>query len=248
MDYKQIIQAETARAEALIGKYLGFYAGDLELAELNVMAIDDVSDDFKRCVQLIQDISGSAASHQTARNMINLVDSLADLVQVPRLRQPLMRMWEIEESLSSGGFSFVRHAFVIFLGFVGVLSVGEDMGTQQMVLTYAAGFVAFLSLALGLTHFKNPVSAFFIGIPVALVGCAAVQLIAGETLMMFALMCVSIGLLVKDVFEMVTRPSAAVVDRSLDDDFPTIKSLDFEDEANPYLHNHANVHPYAADD
>ncbi|HFL7771549.1 TPA: hypothetical protein ACG47G_006122 [Pseudomonas aeruginosa] len=31
MDTKRIIQAEAARAEALIGKYLGFYAGDLVL-------------------------------------------------------------------------------------------------------------------------------------------------------------------------------------------------------------------------
>ncbi|RNF58544.1 hypothetical protein EFK68_04025 [Pseudomonas aeruginosa] len=106
----------------MIGKYLGFYAGDLVLAELNIMAIDDVSDDFKRCVQMIQDLLDASPSKQVARNMVNLVDALTDLVRVPRLRQPLMRMWEIEETISSGGFWFIRHAVVIFMAFLGYVS------------------------------------------------------------------------------------------------------------------------------
>ncbi|HBO2381613.1 TPA: hypothetical protein L4H13_006364 [Pseudomonas aeruginosa] len=90
MDFNRVIQAEADRAEALIAKYLGFYPGDLDLVELDVSSLEDVSVDFKRCVQMIQGLAEAAPSAIAAKNMVNLVDALADLVQVPRLRQPLM--------------------------------------------------------------------------------------------------------------------------------------------------------------
>ncbi|HCE7245690.1 TPA: hypothetical protein NHR53_002239 [Pseudomonas aeruginosa] len=249
MDTKRIIQAEAARAEALIGKYLGFYAGDLVLAELNIMAIDDVSDDFKRCVQMIQDLLDASPSKQVARNMVNLVDALTDLVRVPRLRQPLMRMWEIEETISSGGFWFIRHAVVIFLAFLGVCFVDDDMNTRQLVISYAAGLVGFISLALNLTHFKDPVRAFFIGIPVVLAGCVLVTAAGNETLMMFGLMLLSIGLFLKSVVGMF-RDRNTGNGTPYEDELGLHNSSEglFDDDADPFLHNHAGFVPYAADD
>jgi hypothetical protein len=248
MDTKRIIRSEAARAEALVGKYLGFYAGDLVLAELNIMAIDDVSDDFKRCVQMIQDLT-DASPKQVARNMVNLVDALTDLVRVPRLRQPLMRMWEIEETISSGGFWFIRHAVVIFMAFLGVCFVDDDMNTHQLVISYAAGLVGFFSLAISLTHFKEPVRAFFIGVPLVLVGCALVTAAGNETLMMFGLLLLSFGLFLKSVVGMIqdrnNGSGTPYDDKSVN--YDSSKEL-FEDDADPFLHNHAGFVPYAADD
>ncbi len=148
MDVNRVIQAEADRAEALIGKYLGFYPGDFELAELNVSSLEAVSVDFKRCVQMIQDLAGAAPSAMAARSMVILVDALADLVQVPRLRQPLMAMWEVEETLSSGGFWFVRHALVILLTFLGIGFVSPEMHGVPMAISYAALLTGYVSLAL----------------------------------------------------------------------------------------------------
>lgn len=244
MDTKRIIQAEAARAEALIGKYLGFYAGDLVLTDLDIMAIGDVSDDFKRCVRMIQGLLDASPSKQVARNMVNLVNALNDLVQVPRLRQPLMRMWEIEETISSGGFWFIRHAVVIFLAFLGVCFVDDDMNIRQLVISYSAGLVSFISLAFSLTHFKKPVRAFFIGIPLVLAGCALVNAAGNETLMMLGLMLVSIGFFLKSVFVLFQ-------DRKNANFVPGCHDLSeglFDDDADPFLHNYAGFVPYAADD
>lgn len=259
MDFKQIIQAEAARAEALVCKYLGFYPGDLALAELNIAAVDDVSADFKRCVQMIQDLAEAAPSAKAARNMVNLVDALADLVQVPRLRQPLMAMWEIEETLSSGGFWFVRHALVILLAFLGIGFVGPEMSGLPLVISYAAVFTGYASLALALTHFKNPVAAFFVGFPIALVGGVGVMVMGSETLMMVALLLASLGMFVKSIVGMaMTRPTS---ERTINDDVALgredgnklfedeLHSYDrFADEENAFLHNHAGFVPYAADE
>ena len=249
MDVNRVIQAEADRAEALIGKYLGFYPGDFELAELNVSSLEAVSVDFKRCVQMIQDLAGAAPSAMAARSMVILVDALADLVQVPRLRQPLMAMWEVEETLSSGGFWFVRHALVILLTFLGIGFVSPEMHGVPMAISYTALLTGYVSLALGLTHFKKPTAAFFIGFPIALLAGAAAMLLGTETLMMVALMLASLGMFIKSLVAMVmSRPDAARTtnyDSLLDQDAgPNL----FDEEGDPFLHNHAGMHPYAADD
>lgn len=249
MDFKHIIQAEAARAEALVCKYLGFYPGDLVLAELNIAAVDDVSADFKRCVQMIQDLADAAPSAKAARNMVNLVDALADLVQVPRLRQPLMAMWEIEETLSSGGFWFVRHALVILLAFLGIGFVGPEMSGLPLVISYAAVFTGYASLALGLTHFKNPVAAFFVGFPIALVGGVGVMVMGSETLMMVALLLASLGMFVKSIVGMAMSGSNQDHTFAKDAAFGRDETSSlFDDEENAFLHNHAGFIPYAADD
>ena len=250
MDTKRIIQAEAARAEALVSKYLGFYAGDLDLVDLNIMAIKDVSDDFKRCVQRIQDLIDAQPTRQVARNMVNLVDALAELVRVPRLRQPLMRMWEIEETISSGGFWFIRHATVILMTFLGIGFIDDEMNTLQLAISYAAGLIAFTSLALSLTHFKNPAQAFFIGVPVVLVTCSVVSTVGNETLVMAFLLVVSIGLFFKSMFDMFNEPREGSSAAGGEDYMPHMDTSEglFEDEADPFLHNHAGFVPYAADD
>lgn len=244
MDTKRIIQAEAARAEALIGKYLGFYAGDLVLADLDVMAIEDVSDDFKRCVRMIQGLIDASPSKQVARNMVNLVDALSDLVQVPRLRQPLMRMWEIEETISNSGFWFVRHAAVIFLAFLGACFVDDDMNTQQMVISYSAGLVTFISLALSLTHFKEPARAFFTGIPMVLAGCALVNAAGNETLMMLGLMLLSIGIFLKSVVVMFKAHKGGNAVQGYRE---TSEGL-FDEDAETFLHNHGRFVLTSEDD
>lgn len=252
MDTERIIRTQSLRAEAMVSNYLGFYAADLELADLNVMAIKDVSHDFKRCVQLIQGLLDAKPTVQVARNMVTLVDALADLVRVPRMRKPLMRLWEIESNLSSGGLWFIRHAVVIFMALLGVAFVDDVMNTHQMLISYAAGLIALTSLALGLTHFKNPTQTFLIGVPAVLVVCAAVSMVGNETLMMAVLMLISIGLFFKSMFDMFNQPrTAKSADYDEDDGYAphldTSESL-FDHEGDPFLHNHAGLIPYAADD
>lgn len=252
MDTKRIIQTQAERAEALVCKYLGFYAGDLVLADLNIMAIKDVSHDFKRCVQMIQGLLDAKPSAHVARNMVYLVNALAALVRVPRMRQPLMRLWEIEETLSTGGFWFIRHAFVIIMVLLGVGFVDDVMNTQQQVISYAAGLIAFISLALSLTHFKNPAQALFFGVPVVFVGCVLVSTAGNETLMMFGLLLLSFGLFIKSVIGMFNERNG---DRRAGygeevDYMPHLDTSEglFDDEGDPFLVNHAGFIPYAADE
>lgn len=249
MDFNRVIQAEADRAEALIAKYLGFYPGDLDLVELDVSSLEDVSVDFKRCVQMIQDLAEAAPSAIAAKNMVNLVDALADLVQVPRLRQPLMTLWEMEETLSSGGLWFVRHAVVLVLAFLGIGFVAPEMHGVPMAISYAALLTGYVSLALGLTHFKKPAAAFFIGFPLALVIGAAVMVMGNETLMMAALLLASIAMFIKSIVVMaMSRPDQARTFTDDDSFVPDTDSKLFDDEGDPFLHNHAGTYPYAADD
>ena len=249
MDTKQIIQSEAQRAEAIVCKYLGYRAGDLALADLNIRAIADVTEDFKRCVVLIQGLLDAEPTKQVARNMVSLVTALSELVRVPRMRQPLMRMWEIEQTISSGGFWFIRHAVVIFMSFLGVGFVDDQMNTLQQVISYTAGLLAFISLTLGLTHFKSPTQAFFIGVPVVLAGCVVVSILGNETLLMAFLLLLSIGLFLKSAFDVVSDRTHAGR-ATYEDDMPYLETSEglFDDEGDPFLHNHAGLHPYAADD
>ncbi|EMG2118736.1 hypothetical protein ACV344_33270 [Pseudomonas aeruginosa] len=258
MDFNRVIQAEADRAEALIAKYLGFYPGDLDLVELDVSSLEDVSVDFKRCVQMIQGLAEAAPSAIAAKNMVNLVDALADLVQVPRLRQPLMTLWEMEETLSSGGLWFVRHAVVIVLAFLGIGFVAPEMHGVPMAISYAALLTGYVSLALGLTHFKKPAAAFFVGFPFALVIGAALMVMANETLMMAALLLASIAMFIKSVVGMaMNRPDATQSFTDYDDDmsiendrviFPADATERFIEKSDPFLINRAGIVPYAADD
>lgn len=251
MDFNRVIQAGADRAEALIGKYLGFRPGNLDLAELDISSLKGVSKEFKRCVLMIQDLAEAqpSASASAAKNMMILVNALGELVQVPRLRQPLMAMWEFEEYLSVGGLMFVRHALVLLLTFLGIGFVSPEMHGVPMAISFTALLTGYASLALGLTHFKNPTAAFFIGCPLALVAGAAVMVMGNETLLMAALLFASLGMFVKNIVTMVvSRPGLT---RAVDNDSPFAPETDsilFDDEADPFLHNHAGMHPYAADD
>lgn len=254
MDAIRIIQREVARAEAMVGKYLGYYADECVLADINISAINDVSDDFKRCVQLIQDLSDARPTSQVARKMVALVDALAHLVQVPRLRQPLMRMWEIEETISTGGFWFIRHAFVIFMALMGVGFVGEDMNTIQKVVSYSAFLITFASLALTFTHFKNATRAFFIGMPVVLGASVAVSALGSGTLMMTFLMLLSFGVFIKSALERFTEYRqetgtglAAASNADIYDQME-LSEMNLEDIPNPFLYTHDGSYPYAVDD
>ncbi|HGM7559348.1 hypothetical protein N5C93_30815 [Pseudomonas nitroreducens] len=250
MDFDRDIRAGANRAEALIGKYLGLRPGNLDLAELDISALDGVSADFKRCALMIQDLAAAPPSRIAAKKMMILVDALGELVKVPRLRQPLMAMWELEESLSTGaGLMFVRHALVILLIFLGVGFVSPVMHGVPMAISYTALIAGYVSLALGLTHFKNSTAAFFIGCPLALVAGAGIIVLGNETLLMAALLLVSLGMFIKNAVTMVrsrTRPA-----RHVNNGIPFVLETDsnlFDDEGDPFMHNVAGTYPYAADD
>lgn len=225
------------RAETLIGKYLGLRPGNLDLAELNIFALEGVSADFKRCALMIQDLAAAPPSRIAAKKI--QVNALGELVKVPRLRQPLRAMWELEESLSTGGgIMFVRDALVILLTFLGVGFVSPLMHGVPMAISYTALIAGYASLALGLTHFKNPPAAFFIGRPLALVAGAGIMVLGNETLLMAALLLVSLGMFIKDAMTMVR--SRTRLARHVNNGVPFVLETDsniFDDEADTFLYN-----------
>ncbi|MCG8911045.1 hypothetical protein [Pseudomonas sp. DP-17] len=144
---------------------------------------------------------------------------------------------------------FVRHALVILLIFLGVGFVSPVMHGVPMAISYTALIAGYVSLALGLTHFKNSTAAFFIGCPLALVAGAGIIVLGNETLLMAALLLVSLGMFIKNAVTMVrsrTRPA-----RHVNNGIPFVLETDsnlFDDEGDPFMHNVAGTYPYAADD
>lgn len=137
---------------------------------------------------------------------------------------------------------------MILIALLGVCFVDDTMNTQQQVVSYSAGLISFVSLALSLTHFRNPTQAVLFGIPLVLIGCAMVLAAGNVTMMMLGLVFLSIGLFLKsviDIFKGQAKSSGAAYSN---DSVPVTRELFEDDDADPFLHNHSGIVPYAADD
>lgn len=100
MNLYKIVEQQVARAEPLIAGYLGLYAGSIDLADLNPGSIKQATPEFKRCVQLIQDLAAMAVvTPSTVRKMEAAVDALAGMVRAPQMMAPTRALWAIEDRI-----------------------------------------------------------------------------------------------------------------------------------------------------
>lgn len=114
MNLNKIVEQQVARAEALIAGYLGLYAGSIDLADFNPGSIKGATPEFKRCVQLIQDLAAMAVvTPSTVRKMEDAVDALAGMVRAPQMMAPTRALWAIEDMIRRTPLALVRHLAAI---------------------------------------------------------------------------------------------------------------------------------------
>jgi len=218
MNLKKIVEQEAMRAEALLAGYLGLYAGSIDLADFNVESIEGVSPEFKRCVHMIQDLAEVAAVSQAiARNMVNAVDTLAELVRVPQMMPPTRALWEIEERIRHTPLAVIRHllaiAGAVALGIWGTIDksmeaeVGVGIGAVLLVLSFGCS----------LSHLRDPDHTVLKGL-LAFIGVGAVVLLAKGILFTFLVFAVvSAGFFIRDIVEWLSNSTSAAADDFADD-------------------------------
>ncbi|AGN82371.1 MULTISPECIES: hypothetical protein [Pseudomonas] len=200
MNQYKIVERELARAEALIAGYLGLYAGSIDLAYFNAASLKRVTPEFKRCVQVIQDLAAMPVVSQSAtRNMVTAVDRLADLVRAPQMKPSTRTLWAIEDWIRRTPLAVVRHLAAI----VGPVAAGIwgtiDSSAEADVGVAIAAALVMLSFGCSLSHLRDPDHSIQKGL-LAFLGAGALILVTkGVLLTFFAFAVISAGFFIRDV-------------------------------------------------
>lgn len=219
MDLKQIVEHEAMRAEALLAGYLGLYAGSIDLANFNAESVRGASLEFKRCVRLIQDLAEVVVVSQSiARNMVNAVDSLAELVRAPKMTPPVRTLWEIEDSIHDSALGVIRHLLAVG-GAVGLGVWGTIDVSALAEVGVCLGFaLLMLSYACSLSYLRDPDHAVAKGILAFLIGGLVVLQIKGVFLTFLIYSVISAGFFIHDIAGWLRSPKSAYPVNHLDDD------------------------------
>lgn len=200
MDLKKIVEHEAMRAEALLAGYLGLYAGSIDLADFNAESVRGASPEFKRCVRLIQDLAEVVVVSQAiARNMVNAVDGLAELVRTPKMAPPVRALWGIEDSIHDTALGVVRHLLAVG-GAVGLGVWGTIDGSGLAEAGVCLGFtLLMLSYACSLSYTREPDHAVTKGMLALLIGGLVMLLSKGVFLTFLIYSVISAGFFIRDI-------------------------------------------------
>lgn len=225
MDLKKIVEHEAMRAEALLAGYLGLYAGSIDLADFNAESVRGASPEFKRCVRLIQDLAEVVVVSQAiARNMVNAVDSLAELVRAPKMNPLVRGLWEIEDSIHDSALGVIRHVLAV----VGAVGLGLWGTIDESAFAEAGVCLGFallmLSYACSLSYVRDPDHAVSRGMLAFLIGGLVVLQIKGVFLTFLIYAVISAGFFIRDIAGWLRSPKPANRVNHLDDDDHTIFS------------------------
>ncbi|MBW6124715.1 hypothetical protein KZ843_17730 [Pseudomonas aeruginosa] len=219
MNLKKIVEQEAMRAEALLAGYLGSYAGSIDLADFHVDSIDGASADLKRCVRLIQDLADvTVVSQSIARNMVNAVDNLAELVRVPRMSPPTRTLWAIEDSIRQTPLAVIRHVLAV----VGAVAAGIwgtiDKSVEAEVGVSIAAILLVLSFGCSLSHLRDPDHTVPKGL-LAFIGIVAVVLLVKGVLFTFLVLAViAAGFFIRDIVEWCSSSKSTAAHNAFDED------------------------------
>ncbi|AVX93275.1 hypothetical protein [Pseudomonas psychrophila] len=155
---KMIIEAEVKRAEALIERYMGLPPESIDLYNFNADALRKAPVDLGRAISALRQVAAkNSPSQSDEAYAVNAVDLIAALTRGPQLPAPILKLWEVEESIrNAGGLWTLKHLVTIALGFAGVL-VGStnSLSLGYEMFAYVALALIVGSGALHLTHSKN---------------------------------------------------------------------------------------------
>jgi len=220
MNLNRIVDQQVARAEALIAGYLGLYAGSIDLADFNPGSIKRATPEFKRCVQLIQDLATmTVVTPSTVRKMEAAVDALAGMVRAPQMMAPTRALWAIEDRIRRTPLALVRHLAAI-AGSVaaGIWGTIEKSAEADVGVAIAAALVM-LSFGCSLSHLRDPDHTVPKGL-LAFLGVGALALVTKGVLFTFLVFAViSAGFFIRDISLWCRRPkpgAAASLNRDND--------------------------------
>ncbi|HGM8089988.1 TPA: hypothetical protein ACKP9S_006414 [Pseudomonas aeruginosa] len=214
MNLKLIIEKEAQRAEALLAGYLGMYAGSIDLADFDIDRVQGASPAMKRCVRLIQGLAAvDVATNTVARNIVNAVDALAEMVRTPRMAPPTRVLWDMQESIRHTPLNVIRHlAAVIGAVALGVWGTVEKGMAVELGIAVGA-MLLILSIGCSLSHLRDPDSAVPKGL-LAVCGVGAVVLLLKGILFTFLVFAVvAAGFFLRDIVEWASTASTPAGDR-----------------------------------
>ncbi len=220
MDLNKIVAQQVARAEALIAVYLGLYAGSIDLADFNPGSVKRAGPEFKRCVQLIQDLAAMpVVSQTTVRKMVAAVDRLAGMVRAPQMMAPTRALWAIEDRIRRTPLALVRHLAAI-AGAVGAGVWGTiDRSAEAEIGVALAGALVMLSFGCSLSHLRDPDHTVPKGL-LAFLAVGALVLVTKGVLFTFLIFgVISAGFFIRDIAVWCSKSqTGAAVTRNRDDE------------------------------
>jgi hypothetical protein len=155
---KMVIESEVKRAVALIERYMGLPPESIDLHNFNADALRKAPADLRRAISVLRQVAAkSSPSRADEAYAMHAVDLIAALTQRPQLPAPILKLWEVEESIrNADGLWTLKHLVTIALAFAGVL-VGstKNLSLGYEMFAYVALALIVGSGALHLTHSKT---------------------------------------------------------------------------------------------
>lgn len=136
---------------------VGLPPESIDLHNFNADALRKAPADLRRAISVLRQVAKSSPSRADEAYAMHAVDLIAALTQRPQLPAPILKLWEVEESIrNADGLWTLKHLVTIALAFAGVL-VGstKNLSLGYEMFAYVALALIVGSGALHLTHSKN---------------------------------------------------------------------------------------------